>query len=756
MLKKVLIAFGILVIVLIVVGGYFYHSYFKTPLPQEAGLKFRALNAEVEIDRDGFGTPHIKAKNNADLFFAIGYAQAQDRLFQMDLNRRVGRGRLSELFGRKALSVDRFIRTVGLSDMEEREAPHADAEIPELIQAYVQGVNHYIREAVAQDKLPVEYRLLKTEPELWQAADTRAAGNYLAWSLAYNYSSELIMASVADKVGIEKIGDLLPFYPDSQPVHIDREIMGTARNVARRMKPLFAWLPALGGGQGGSNAWVVARSRSASGSPLLAADPHLQAGRIPGVFYAIHISTPEVEAYGVTMPGQPFILIGRNDRLAWGITNNGADVQDLFAFKRNPHQTLEYEFEGQWRPLETTTHQIKVKESSQPGGFYTDTLIVYHTLRGPVISDPLKDETLLSLHWIGHEFLFDFSAFWLFCKARDWKDFRSAAMTYNGTPQNLVYADREGHIAYRVMGSIPQRNPDIEWNSFLPVDGGDPAFQWQGMRPAEELPEMIDPPQGFIVSANQPTYRADDPRYFPQKTDPGFRAKRIAQMIQTKEKHDLQSFAQMQSDSYSILAAELIDRWSKELALHSDLPGQQFLPLLRKGAGDDQALYLYHLLRRRFAFNTLRDELGDSLATVYLGDWYLSLRPWLDILSQRKAWLDDVSTPQQETYADILLRSWQEVTDFLQQRRPEVSWKLAHRLPFKHPFSKASALLAYFLDAPPRAMGGDGETVNRAGFAFKPGLDAPFDVAFVAAFRQVVDLAHPEHALGILQTGSSG
>ncbi|HHJ52940.1 MAG TPA: penicillin acylase family protein [Caldithrix abyssi] len=756
MKRTVLIIILVILVAVVAFGIYQYRRLFFAPLPAEQTLTLQAVEQRVEISRDAYGTPHIVAQNSKDLFYGIGYAQAQDRLFQMDLNRRIGTGRLAELFGDKALSLDRFMHTIGLPELAQETPDFAAPELPDLVDAYVQGINDYLRQAVAEDKLPLEYRLLGVQPELWRPEDSWATGCYLAWALAYNYSSELIMAQVAEKVSPQRLTDLLPHYPPDKPVHIDRAMMAAAAETGRRLKHLFALVPALAGASGGSNAWAVAGNRSASGKPLLAADPHLQAGRIPGVFYAMHLSAPQVEEFGVAMPGQPFILIGRNAHLAWGVTNNGADVQDLFVFQRHPKRRNEYHYNQQWLPLEKTLKTIKVKDEESASGFRNDTLIVYRTLRGPVISDMAKDSVLVSLHWLGEESPLDFSVFWLFTKARNWQEFRRAAMAYNGSPQNLVYADREGHIAYRVMGSIPERNPRVEWNSFLPVDGGNPDFQWVGMRPAEEMPELVDPPEGLIASANQPTYRADDPRYFPQKNDPGFRVARIRQLLTKQEKHDLNSFARIQSDSYSLLAERLMSRWSEELEQIPALSNKDMIAVLRKGPQDDQAMHLYHLLRRRFAFNTLRDELGDSLAAAYLDDWYLSLSPWLDIIDQKKPWLDDVTTPEKEDYSDILSKSWREVTDYLSRTGTGLSWQKAHRVPYRHPFSKVSRILAYFLDHPAQPMAGDGETINRAGFDYTPQTGADFDVSFVAAFRQVVDLAHPEHALGVLQTGSSG
>ncbi len=770
MAKHVLKIF--LFVVVLILASFWatrYYFFLKPLPPREGELQIVGITDSIRIQRDQWGIPHIYATNDRDLFFASGFVQAQDRLFQMDLNRRAGLGRLSELFGETTLPVDRFIHTIGLPEMAQQAIQESSPGMKRLLQAFANGVNAYLNQAIVSGKLPFEYRVLGVQPEPWQPAHTAAVGMMMDWSLEYNYKSELIMLGIANKVGWQKAQQLVPYYPPAMPVHISIYQSSQAPDENYFQHNLWDAATALTevtGLNGGSNSWVIAPALSESGGALLASDPHLSGGKLPGTWYVLHLKSDSSEAMGVTFPGVPYPLIGRNRHIAWGITNNGADVQDLYRIAVNPHNSDLYRYDDKWEPFRKETRIIKVKDDKASRGIRFDSLRILYTKQGAVLNKLFPgSRAVLSLHWNGQHAVMNLAAFWKLCRADNWKTFRQALSFYTGTPLNFLYADDQGNIGYQLAGSIPLRKNSRQWNTNFPADGASSSFQWIGMMPFETLPYRYNPKEGFIVSANNPTYSPGDPRAFPQIYAPGYRAARIQQLIRQTPKHTLATMRVMQQDSYSLLAEKLIPRWASQLRNIPSLPYPKYLDLLENWNGDcstnSVAFTIYQDLRRRFAVNTFRDELGDSLSVEYLNRWYLSMDRWVHLLDdEQSSWFDDVSTPQRETQADILLKSWQEAITALRSRFGDnpTSWKWGkrHAIFYTHPFARASRIMAFFLKKGPYPMNGDGESINRAMFNFVANPTAAYDVVVTSSMRQLVDLSVPAKALGIIETGQSG
>jgi len=761
--KRFLQFIPIFLILLFVIIGISHYFVFVRPLPQTSGTIINsALNEPVEIGRNTWGIPRITAKTRHDLFWAIGYTLAQDRLFQMELSSRAGLGQLSELFGEKALKSDRFIHTIGLPEQAAKMYAASSGEMREYLNDFSDGLNAYIDQIMENGKIPFEYRLLDIKPRRWKPGYSMAVATYLSWSLAYNYKSEIIYMQLAAKLGDKRARQLLPDYPSNMPVVIPQkeEAAVLQKNglwhIGQQFEPYFAF-------KGGSNCWVVGPHRSASGGAILANDTHMSGGMVPGTFYSIHLVLDSLNVYGAMLPGLPFVLLGRNSHIAWGLTNNGADVQDLFLLRASKTDSLAYHY----GPIDQKFHikkvVLKIKDKDAADGFQTDTLRIKMAVQGPVISSGAG--TFLALKWIGHETDFNFGAFWDMANATTIQTFIRAANGYNGTPQNLLYADTAGNIGMQVIGSIPVRNPESPWNSFFPADGANHLHKWVGLRTGSELPHLFNPPEGYIATANNPTYRPGDPRAFPQKYAPGYRAARIREMILTNPTQSVEFFKKMQKDHESLLADELVPVWGKQLAAIKTLPYAKYLQFFKKADKDNsvnsQGFSLYQVFRRRYAFNTFRDELGDSLAEAYLDNWYISQDRWKKITADSTSpWLDDIRTNAHETRADIMSRSWREAVESLgssmEKNTQTWRWGNFHKITFKHPFSDVLPWLEFVLDGGTYEMDGDGESLDRAAFHFKADASAPFDVKYIATYRQIVDMSHPEHALGVLDVGQSG
>ena len=761
--KRILQFIPIILIVIFAIIGIGHYFVFVRPLPTIDGhLIKKSVQQPVTIARDAWGIPLIKAQSNHDLFWAIGYTMAQDRLFQMELSSRAGLGQLAELFGQKAFKSDRFIHTIGLPGQAQAMYAKADEQMRGFLNDFSAGVNSYRDEIIENGKLPFEYRLLGIKPRLWKPEYSMAVGAYLTWSLAYNYKSEILYMQLAGKLGGKKARELLPYYPTDMPVLIppQDETSLLKKNglwkIGKDFEPYFAF-------KGGSNCWVVGPERSASGGAMLANDTHMSGGMVPGTFYTTHLMMDSLNVYGAMLPGLPFVLIGRNNHIAWGLTNNGADVQDLFLLHVSQKDSNTYHYGPIEKACKIKSVVINIKDDDAPGGMRLDTLKIKLAEQGPIISRTAK--SYLALKWIGHETAFNFEAFWGMANANHIRDFIQAANGYNGTPQNLLYADDKGNIGMQVIGSIPQRNPASPWNSFFPADGGNHLQKWVGLRTGADLPHIFNPPEGYIASSNNPTFAPDDIRAFPQKYAPGYRVARVRELIITHPDHTLESFQKIQNDHESLLADELVPLWAKQLAAIKSLPYAKYLQFLEKADKDNsansQGFSLYEVFRRRYAFNTFRDELGDSLAEAYLDNWYVSQDRWKLISADSTShWLDDVATKTVETRADIMRRSWKEAVESLgssmEKNTQTWRWGNFHKISFKHPFSDVLPWLEFVLDGGSYEMAGDGESLNRAAFHFKAATSAPFDVKFIATYRQIVDMDDVEHALGVLDVGQSG
>ncbi len=533
--------FGLIALAVIVfAAGYYYLR--STTLPQTTGrLAMKGLSDTVEITRDARGILKIEAQNLEDLFFGQGVAHAQDRLWQMEFQRRLGAGTLAEVLGPAAVETDEFMRTLGVYRAAEAAYDALSPQTRRLLDAYVRGINAYL---ATNPPLPLEFKLLGFKPRPWRAADVLVWAKLMSWDLSGNYEKELLRYKLLAR-GLSKarINELLPPYPDDAPTVLQSVAARPSRNDGALAEALLQLDRKLSPGIEASNNWVVAGSRTASGKPLLANDPHLRLST-PSIWILNELQAPGFYAVGASFPGLPGVVIGHNDRIAWGVTNVGADVQDLYVLEEKDGGYL---YKGQVRPYRIRKETIRVK------GQDPVTILVRETVYGPVISDVVKapGEKPLALRWIsldpGDTTL---EAFLRIDQARDWKSFNEALAYYVAPSQNFVYADVEGNIGYLAPGKIPIRKPGH--SGAYPVVGTG-EWDWQGFIPFDELPRTLNPPQGYVVTANNKV----TPKAYPYTitvdwADP-YRARRITELITAKPKLDVEDMARIQADEVSLL-----------------------------------------------------------------------------------------------------------------------------------------------------------------------------------------------------------
>lgn len=544
----------------------------RRPLPRVAGkVQLAGLTAEARVVRDRWGVPHIYAGNNADLFAAMGYVHAQDRLWQMELNRRMAHGQLAEIFGPIALSSDRFIRTLGFSRIARREQELLDGATRTVIEAYVRGVNACL--AANRRQLPIEFSVLRYTPRPWEVIDVLIWAKVMALSLSTNWTNELFNAQVVARLGAERARELLPGYPADHPIAVPAGITYSSDVGAGALQAASAAAPFIRSviSGHGSNAWALSGTQTRNGRPLLANDTHLGL-TIPGIWYENHLEGGDYSVAGFSFPGVPAVVVGHNARIAWGITNGLVDVQDLYIEHFDPHDPLRYRWQTGWETAELVQEEIRVKGRAAP-----EVEAVRITRHGPVVSAVTAPEDSrlrfptdrsagnghatvreeLALRWTALEPSVNvFRAALALNRAGNWDEFCAALNDWDVPPQNFVYADVDGHIGYRLSGKLPIR---AQGDGKLPVPGWSGEYEWTGYIPPAALPAAYDPPAGLVVTANHRVAGAGYAYADALRGEwwNGYRAARITTLLAAQAPHNAETCAQIQRDQYSIPGVEL-------------------------------------------------------------------------------------------------------------------------------------------------------------------------------------------------------
>jgi penicillin amidase len=517
----------------------------RAALPQLDGtVQIQGLSAPVQVLRDARGVPHLRAQSIEDAYFAQGYVTAQDRLWQVDLSRRLANGELSEVFGARTLEHDIENRKLGFRVAAERGAAELPPDFQRLISVYTRGINAFITSH--RDRLPIEFTMLRYNPRPWREADSLSVALNMAKMLSTSWQGDLLRERVRAQLSPELYADLFP--QDSPLEHpVAEPVAGPARAVAPEaasnappallhsalpvqdesdpeLDPVLGALAGAGDGTTfalGSNNWVVSGAHTESGKPLLANDPHI-AHSLPSVWYMMQMEAPGLDVSGVTLPGAPSVIIGHNQRIAWGMTNTGPDVQDLYVEKFNPSNPDQYLHNGQWVQADVRHETIKVRDAKD----YQLTVRV--TRHGPIIAD--QGGRSLALCWTAlqpHALQFPFLAL---NQAHDWQGFRDAIRHFTGPEQNMVYADVEGNVGYYAPAWVPVRR---RGDGSVPAPGDSDAYDWTGYIPFEDLPHGYNPPTGLIATANSRVIPANYPYFFTDAWAPPFRTARIFQLLQS-------------------------------------------------------------------------------------------------------------------------------------------------------------------------------------------------------------------------------
>jgi penicillin amidase len=733
---------GLSLLLAVVAGGGYL--WLRQSLPQIDGeIRVQGLKAPVTVVRDRWAIPHIEAMSLEDAVFALGFVHAQDRLWQMEFQRRVGAGRLAEIVGAAAVPTDAFMRTLGLYRRAAASIEHLSAPTRAWLEAYARGVNAYL--ATRSGPLPPEFLILRHDRvEPWTPADSLVLLRLMALDLGTNYRSELLRARLSTRLSEQQIADIWPGYSKDAPITL------------AALPAAAAPFPPAGVGSGsgdGSNAWVLAGSRTRTGAPLLANDPHL-ALQAPGVWYLAQLKTPEQELVGATLPGLPAVVLGHNGALAWGLTNTGADVEDLFIERLDPADPGRYLTPDGPAPFTARDESIRVR------GAPPVTISVRETRHGPVLSDLMPDaatlfgaDRVLALAWTGlAEDDRTADALLALDRARDWSSFVEAASAVGAPMQNILYADKAGHIGFIAPGRVPiRRQGDGRW----PVPGWGGEHDWQGWVPPAALPRALDPGDGRLFNANNRIVPETYPYLLTADWEAPYRARRLAELLAGSD-YDLAAFAAIQGDERSPLAEDLLPILLRAPAASPAAAAaiDELKAWDRVMRPQGRAPLLFAAWYRELSRLIQADELGPLFSSF----WGVRPEFMAEILTRRQVWCDDRTTPAVETCAEQASRALELALADLARRygpdRAEWRWGDAHPARMVHAAFGEQPLLAWLFNIEIATGGGD-TTINVGHFAPRD-EEHPFASVHAAGYRGLYDLADLARSRWIAATGQSG
>nr|WP_320020703.1 penicillin acylase family protein [uncultured Draconibacterium sp.] len=750
-LKRVLLGVLGFLILALVVGFVVLQNIKTSAVPDyNEDLKLEGLTQPVSIFRDEHAIPHIYAENETDLYRAVGFVMAQDRLWQMDLLRRVTQGRLSEILGKDQLETDLMMRALRIQEKSEKILATSSPEIVAALEAYSDGINQYIRKY----PLPPEFKVLQYKPEMWEPVHCINLIGYMSWDLSMGWGIEYFLHQLRAEVSDEKVAELIPdlknhktaIYPEFGKIKIEASemLLSATENLKELGAEIF----------NGSNNWAVAGKKSKTGMPLLANDMHLGLFA-PGIWSQMHqVVDGEINVTGLVVPGQPFVICGHNDSIAWGMTNVMVDDLDFYAEKLNEDST-KYWFDGAWHDLRIKKEIIKTKEGEE----FEEELKFTH--RGPMVNRMKKEkETPLSIRWLGNEMSNEIRTVFLLNRANNWSDFRNAVSTFKSVSQNVVYADVKGNIGLQCSAGVPIR----EGSGIQIYPGDSSKYDWQGLVPFKELPYEFNPERGYVSSANNKTVPDDYLYYISHWFATPSRIDRIREMLEAKEKLGIDDFKAMQSDWKSKKAEQVTPIFVESLQKQPDLNETEQAAFNKLKSWDynltreSQAASIFEILYRKSMENLVKDELSPELFGGMLGQKMLLENLMINLLAEGQSqWTDNVMTDKTETFDDIIVQSFKEtVADLTNKLGPEVErwkWGSIHTFTLKHPLGVVSVLDKVLkLNRGPFEVPGSYHTVCPYSYSFTN----LYETSHGASHRHIYSTQNWNDSKTIIPTGTSG
>ncbi|GLC89434.1 penicillin acylase family protein [Lysinibacillus piscis] len=741
--KWLLVLTGILaMLVLIAFGGFTWFMNKSKPVT-DGELALNMLEQDVTVTRDDKGVPHIFAKSDADLYRAQGYVQAQDRLFQMDLARRQASGRLSEIIGEATIKTDKNFRTFSLRDAAEKSLSAYDDETRQVLEWYAEGVNAFIEQAKANNTLSYEFTLLGYEPEEWTVIDSLTIGKYMAYDLGGHWNTLAFRHWALQNFGEEKAKELFIKYPENAA-----SIIAANKENPVAVEGQFD-ADLLPNEFNGSNNWVVAGSKTKNGTPILADDPHLGLST-PSIWYQMHLQSPEQNVSGVIFAGIPGIILGHNDEIAWGVTNVGPDVQDLYIEIPNPENPTQFRYDGKWEDAEVRNEPIKVKDGE------TVDFQVLVTRHGPIMTDLAFTDTepsaQFSMQWTALQSTAELRAVLGFNKATSWTEFEKALEDFKAPAQNFVFASKDGTIAYKANGQIPIRK---QGDGQLPVPGDSSEYGWEGFIPWNELPTVVNPKEGFIATANNEVIGDEYPYHITDFWAQSYRFDRIKEVLEANDSITVEDMMQLQMDQHNLYAQEFLPDLIQSIkAQDADGKYTDVVKLLEDwdmvDAKEAGAPLVFHVLMVKLQEVLFKEQMPEDMYKLMDGKFNITDQLLRTAYAGGKSvWLEEQGGVDATVYKAFELTIAQ-IEEQFGKKVAKWQWGDFHQLTFDHSLGSASPILAAYFNAKKVPIGGSKVTVQAAA------NDLDGNVDHGASWRFVVDVGDLSSAYHIVGPGQSG
>jgi penicillin amidase len=749
--KSILLWFSIVLLLMLIAAFVFIKIIGRKGLPDyNATVTLDKLTSEVQVYRDEFGTPHIYAETETDLYRAVGYVMAQDRMWQMDLLRRATLGRLSEIFGSDYVETDLLLRSLRYSEKSKKILQESPAELVSALEAFSNGVNQYIEQN--QKNLPAEFLILGYTPEKWEPYQSINFIGFMAWDLKAGWN-EFVLETLRSKLDSARYNEILP-HVDRYKTCVfqsDEETLLACNKLMELEKLEKLGLDILCG----SNNWAVSGEKSTTGFPLVANDMHLSFS-VPGIWMQMHqVVKGRLNVSGLVLPGQPLVVVGHNDSIAWGMTNTYVDNLDFYEEKINPQDSNQYWYNNQWNNFEVRHETIKIRGGSEIKRDFR----LNH--RGPVVSQA-KGVTnkVITIHWVGDEPSNELLSIYKINRASNWNDFNDAFQYFRSVSQNIVYGDVRGNIGLHACAGVPIRKRDAV---FQVLPGWIDEYDWKGMVPYNELPYEYNPERGFVSSANNRNADSTYPFHIGSWYDAPYRIDRIREMIKSKQKLSVDDFKKMQNDSKSKLSERLINKCYKLLDPTKMSPLElKAFNLLKNWDGTMDKELIQPTISEEFLCSLIirifKDEIGPELFKVFTEGSRLSRIALFNLLeTDNSPWIDDVTTPEKETFQEIVQLAYGDAINNLKEKYSgniaKWQWGKLHTITFSHPLSKKKILdFAFNLNRGPYGVSGSFHTVSPYSYIF----NQPTKVEHGASHRHIFSLANWDSTYSVIPTGNSG
>jgi len=756
---KTVMRYSIGAIILIIIA---LRIYLHDAQPIYTGKKeVPGLQDTVDIFTDKYGVPHVFAKNEMDLFFAAGYQTARDRLFQISLIVSASRGSLAALFGKDFLKDDIYLRTWGIYKTSKKILKNTDSKTIKILQSTCDGVNARINEL--DGRYPLEFKLLKAKPLKIKPVDIIAYSRLMAHDLQQSWKPEILFGLLLEFFGSEKLNELFPLYEPFRPTISNEKHYNNTKLLFSSIWKHENRIRDLTGSKGfsvGSNSWVVSGEKSITGKPILANDPHLKFTQ-PSKWYEMHLKGGLYNVSGAFLPGFPLPVLGQNEKFAWGFTNIMADDIDFFIEKIHPTNKNKYKHDDEWLDIVSRTETIPLKNGKDT------TITIRETHHGPIISDihPLlkKKDYAISMSWVGNIITNEITALTQFGLVNNWEDFSKVVKQFSVPGQNIIYADTLGNIGWRAAAKIPIRK---NGGSLVPRPGWDSDYDWKGFVPFDEMPYVYNPKKGYIATANNKIVDDTFPYYISNQWAEPSRIERIEELIESKEKLNIDDMKKIQNDRLSSFAREVTPNIIKYLPDNFDGNKKSAYDYLinwdyieSPSAG---GALVFHVVLDELLNNIYKDELDLVDKKAFDALVHFSMLPYRNIhwvLSEgSSSWIDDVRTKQKtETLEEIVNISFERAIKRIEKNvglNPSVwTWSSLHTLTHPHPLGKIKILdLIFGFDVGPYKTGGSTMTVNKGEYEVLGG----FEQSVGASFRRIVDLDNMNLTQFIIPTGQSG